>query len=342
MGDARHGAHGDRGAGAGDRADAAAAAGAGRSCTRSACRTTGGRAGISTGDSANDLLGVAHGPEHAHPGDQGRHLRHPAGPPSPRAGAARASSSPTAREAGVEPGGNTVDRHGDSRRRSRRARLTSMSEPVCRRPDDRTPGWLRDDHPKRVGFFTDTSVCIGCKACEVACKEWNTLPMDDTHGLPTSPALRDVLRQHRSARRQLLAARRVHRAESGRTVRPAHGGPPAACPATPATGPPTGLPAVTDGAPRPRPARRPDAATPRRAQRRGARASSTRRRGQTGRRRARVRWLMRPTSASTARTPAASTSARPGRCSAPSSARSSCRTTSATAAATACRPARTA
>jgi len=28
----------------------------------------------------------------------------------------------------------------------------------------------------RVGFFTDTSVCIGCKACEVACKEWNGLP----------------------------------------------------------------------------------------------------------------------------------------------------------------------
>jgi formate dehydrogenase iron-sulfur subunit len=28
----------------------------------------------------------------------------------------------------------------------------------------------------RVGFFTDTSVCIGCKACEVACKEWNQLP----------------------------------------------------------------------------------------------------------------------------------------------------------------------
>ncbi|MEJ7799096.1 MAG: 4Fe-4S dicluster domain-containing protein [Ilumatobacter sp.] len=28
---------------------------------------------------------------------------------------------------------------------------------------------------ERVGFFTDTSVCIGCKACEVACKEWNDL-----------------------------------------------------------------------------------------------------------------------------------------------------------------------
>ena len=30
----------------------------------------------------------------------------------------------------------------------------------------------------RVGFFTDTTVCIGCKACEVACKEWNEVPDD--------------------------------------------------------------------------------------------------------------------------------------------------------------------
>jgi formate dehydrogenase iron-sulfur subunit len=30
----------------------------------------------------------------------------------------------------------------------------------------------------RMGFFTDTSVCIGCKACEVACKEWNAVPDD--------------------------------------------------------------------------------------------------------------------------------------------------------------------
>ena len=30
----------------------------------------------------------------------------------------------------------------------------------------------------RMGFFTDTSVCIGCKACEVACKEWNLVPAD--------------------------------------------------------------------------------------------------------------------------------------------------------------------
>jgi formate dehydrogenase iron-sulfur subunit len=34
------------------------------------------------------------------------------------------------------------------------------------------------DHPPRMGFFTDTSICIGCKACEVACKEWNEVPED--------------------------------------------------------------------------------------------------------------------------------------------------------------------
>lgn len=35
-----------------------------------------------------------------------------------------------------------------------------------------------DSPPPRQGFFTDTSVCIGCKACEVACKEWNLVPED--------------------------------------------------------------------------------------------------------------------------------------------------------------------
>ncbi len=29
-----------------------------------------------------------------------------------------------------------------------------------------------------LGFFTDTTLCIGCKACEVACKQWNQLPDD--------------------------------------------------------------------------------------------------------------------------------------------------------------------
>jgi len=34
------------------------------------------------------------------------------------------------------------------------------------------------DQQPRMGFFTDTSICIGCKACEVACKEWNVIPED--------------------------------------------------------------------------------------------------------------------------------------------------------------------
>jgi formate dehydrogenase iron-sulfur subunit len=42
------------------------------------------------------------------------------------------------------------------------------------------------DHPPRMGFFTDTSVCIGCKACEVACKEWNLVPDDGFDLLGTS------------------------------------------------------------------------------------------------------------------------------------------------------------
>ena len=48
--------------------------------------------------------------------------------------------------------------------------LTGGAEPAER------AGW--GEHPPRMGFFTDTSVCIGCKACEVACKEWNAVPED--------------------------------------------------------------------------------------------------------------------------------------------------------------------
>jgi formate dehydrogenase iron-sulfur subunit len=36
------------------------------------------------------------------------------------------------------------------------------------------------------GFFTDTSVCIGCKACEVACREWNELPSEGVGSLGDS------------------------------------------------------------------------------------------------------------------------------------------------------------
>jgi len=45
-------------------------------------------------------------------------------------------------------------------------------------------GW-QPEQP-RMGFFTDTSVCIGCKACEVACKEWNQVPEDGLNLLGSS------------------------------------------------------------------------------------------------------------------------------------------------------------
>ena len=37
-----------------------------------------------------------------------------------------------------------------------------------------------------LGFFTDSSICIGCKACEVACKEWNHVPVADIRYLNSS------------------------------------------------------------------------------------------------------------------------------------------------------------
>jgi formate dehydrogenase iron-sulfur subunit len=38
------------------------------------------------------------------------------------------------------------------------------------------PASYGEEAKPRKGFFTDTSLCIGCKACEVACKEWNRVP----------------------------------------------------------------------------------------------------------------------------------------------------------------------
>src|SRR5439155_252034 len=87
-------------------------------------------------------------PERPHPGGQGRHLRHPAGAPASRKGpdGARRELSTNGRRRGVKPG-------------------------------DGVETYEAEAQP-RLGFFTDTSVCIGCKACEVACKEWNLVPED--------------------------------------------------------------------------------------------------------------------------------------------------------------------
>lgn len=51
--------------------------------------------------------------------------------------------------------------------------MGQLSGPTDPAADARWPG-----HDPRKGFFTDTSICIGCKACEVACKEWNHNPRD--------------------------------------------------------------------------------------------------------------------------------------------------------------------
>ena len=45
-----------------------------------------------------------------------------------------------------------------------------------RSTNQRSHSYVRDN--VEVGFFTDPTVCIGCKACEVACKEWNDVPDD--------------------------------------------------------------------------------------------------------------------------------------------------------------------
>jgi formate dehydrogenase iron-sulfur subunit len=47
--------------------------------------------------------------------------------------------------------------------------------------DDLLAPFARAEPPaqqEETGFFTDTTLCIGCKACEVACKQWNQLPAD--------------------------------------------------------------------------------------------------------------------------------------------------------------------
>jgi formate dehydrogenase iron-sulfur subunit len=56
--------------------------------------------------------------------------------------------------------------------------MGSLADRLYGRLDDVTGDAGYGEHPPRMGFFTDTSVCIGCKACEVACKEWNQVPDD--------------------------------------------------------------------------------------------------------------------------------------------------------------------
>jgi formate dehydrogenase iron-sulfur subunit len=50
-----------------------------------------------------------------------------------------------------------------------------------------------------VGFFTDTTVCIGCKACQVACHQWNELPAGSGPPLDSPDGMRKPLHSYISA-----------------------------------------------------------------------------------------------------------------------------------------------
>ena len=71
-------------------------------------------------------------------------------------------------------------------RRDEPGSLTMAGRNSLYGPLDPAPDAGYVDAPPRMGFFTDTSVCIGCKACEVACKEWNLVPDDGFNLLGTS------------------------------------------------------------------------------------------------------------------------------------------------------------
>lgn len=44
----------------------------------------------------------------------------------------------------------------------------------------------------RKGFLVDTSKCIGCRSCQVACKQWNKLEADKTANLGSTENPRDL------------------------------------------------------------------------------------------------------------------------------------------------------
>ena len=124
-----------------------------------------GWAGYSTGDSANDLVEISLDPNVHIQETKAFACDIQAGPAAHRGGAARARP-------GVPGAGRDHRADGDGT-------MTAVDVQIGPRPDDRPDGM--DSYPgeqPRMGFFTDTSVCIGCKACEVACKEWNRVPED--------------------------------------------------------------------------------------------------------------------------------------------------------------------
>src|SRR5205823_49816 len=109
-------------------------------------------------------------PERPHPRGEGLHVRHPSRPPPAGRGA------PGARRVAEAPGARGARAGAAAGARAEEEDVTDLAEPTAR-PAAWPDSYGAEAQP-RLGFFTDTSVCIGCKACEVACKEWNLVPED--------------------------------------------------------------------------------------------------------------------------------------------------------------------
>ena len=136
-------------------------------CTRSGCPGTGAPNGLTTGDAANELAHLSLDPNvHI---QEVKALACDIRPGAARAGRRCASwSGPT--------------RHGPASptRQGRRCEMSTTPADPSTAPAqpglDPAAHAGYGDHPPRMGFFTDTSVCIGCKACEVACKTGTRCP----------------------------------------------------------------------------------------------------------------------------------------------------------------------
>ncbi len=179
LGDDRQRPHGDRGAGAGHRRGSSRCEVDGpQPSTRSACPTTGAAAGSSPATRPTTCS------------------RSPSTPTctSRRSRRRPATSSPAAGRAGPALPAFVASYRkraaGEGRLMAGHA-IELEAGAGLRRPSG---------EPRRVGFFTDTSVCIGCKACEVACKEWNQVPADP-QGFTG-----ELLRQQRRAGRRTAGA----------------------------------------------------------------------------------------------------------------------------------------
>lgn len=82
---------------------------------------------------------------------------------------------------------------------------TELGLAVRRRSADPTSGTnIRRDHTIKqveISKLVDIDLCIGCKACEIACKEWNDLPTEETRNFGSyqshpdlTPATWDLMR----------------------------------------------------------------------------------------------------------------------------------------------------